>query len=204
MRDLGVGSDPAGRLRTGEELKFSTVWVHDVINQEFNKQTNKRTVHQSRCRTIVVGAHRLPESHQTGGRTGTYELEGKIKNSSRRLWSNNKSKTLFIRRRNVAHTSSALPQSPEAFLSHNLPEAIDDSRVSGLSRPRCNLQTRLHDISRCHQRGCRDTWEIKITWRVLLQNLRSKKSVRTPRANLLAFRGGWLVSCFASCYCSRS
>lgn len=40
MRDLGVGSDPAGRLRTGEELKFSTVRVHDAINQEFNKQTN--------------------------------------------------------------------------------------------------------------------------------------------------------------------
>lgn len=40
MRDLGVGSDPAGRLWTGEELKFSAVRVHDEINQEFDKQTN--------------------------------------------------------------------------------------------------------------------------------------------------------------------
>lgn len=59
------------------------------------------------------------------------------------------------------HTSSSLPQSPEPFLSHDLPEAIDDSSVRGLSCPRCNLQTRLDDISRRHEGGSRDTWEME-------------------------------------------
>lgn len=59
------------------------------------------------------------------------------------------------------HTSSSLPQSPEPFLSHDLPEAIDDPSVSGLSGPRCNLQTCLDDIGRRHEGGGRDTWEME-------------------------------------------
>lgn len=77
----------------------------------------------------------------------------------------------------TTHTSSSLPQSPEPFLSHDLPETIDDSRVSGLSCPRCNLQTRLNDIGRRHEGGCRDTWEIQSDGACYFKPLKNRVSM---------------------------
>lgn len=56
-------------------------------------------------------------------------------------------------------TSCSLPQGPEALLPHDLPEAVDDPVVGGLSRPGRHLQARLDDISGRHQGGGGDTWE---------------------------------------------
>lgn len=53
-------------------------------------------------------------------------------------------------------TSSSLPQRSEAFLSQNLSETVNDSCVSGLAGPGCDLQTCLDNISGRHQGGCRD------------------------------------------------
>lgn len=53
----------------------------------------------------------------------------------------------------TTHTSGSLPQSSEAFLSQNLPEAVDNARVSGLPGPRRHLQTCLYHVGRRHQGG---------------------------------------------------
>ena len=58
-------------------------------------------------------------------------------------------------------TSGAFPQSLESLLLHDLLEAVDDSRVGRLPRPRRHLQTRLNDIRGRHQGGRRDTWDIE-------------------------------------------
>lgn len=119
------------------------------------KERNVHTVLRSQCRTTAVRAHKSPESHQTVEKTGTYGLEWGKKDNS--IWFITKTDCLCMQV-TTTHTSSPLPQSPEPFLFHDLPETIDDSCVSGLARPRCNLQTRLDDISRCHKGGCRNTW----------------------------------------------
>lgn len=59
----------------------------------------------------------------------------------------------------TTRTSGSLPQGSEALLSHDLPEAVNDARVGGLSRPRRHLQTRLDDVGGRHEGGGRDTWD---------------------------------------------
>lgn len=138
-------------------LKVVEKWLHSLHQTE-----NELTVLQNQHRTTAVRARKSPGSHQTEEKTGTYELEKReTLNSMWFICKNNLRHTVYSRRRQT-HTSSPLPQSPESLLSHNLPEAIDDSWVSGLSCPRCNLQTCLDDVSRRHE-GCRrDTWEAQL------------------------------------------
>lgn len=118
------------------------------------------------------------------GKTGTFELEGKRKKGSGDRVS--KGAEALLRVQCTARTSGSLPQGSEAFLSHDLPEAVDDSRVGGLARPRCHLQARLDDVGGRHEGGCRDTWEIQTNTGRPIRNgyirvLDRKKSGRIKR-----------------------
>lgn len=119
------------------------------------------TVLQSQHRTIVGGARRSPGSHQTVGKTGTFELEEEREKGSGERVSGSCGAEALLRVQRTARTSRSLPQGSEAFLSHDLPEAVDDARVGGLPSPRCHLQARLDDVGGRHEGGCRDTWEMQ-------------------------------------------
>lgn len=54
-------------------------------------------------------------------------------------------------------TSCAFPKCSEAFLSEDLPEAVDDSAVRRLARPSRHLEPGFDDIGRGHQRRRRYT-----------------------------------------------
>lgn len=96
MRDWGLGGAPAGRLwgEKDSRLPFAKnlILADSLIavyfsseaprgfgdtEPKFTKTIKQLTVLQSQHRTIAAGARRSPGSHQTAGKTGTFELEGK-------------------------------------------------------------------------------------------------------------------------------
>lgn len=55
-------------------------------------------------------------------------------------------------------TSSSFPKGPRSLLSENLPEAVHQAAVGGLTGPRRHLQPGLDHVSRGHQRGRWHAW----------------------------------------------